>query len=208
MVNYIYDILLDFQDQLFDFYEWSEKDKITHVRKIPCFVVNEDLMFKMLNYDFILSDEFLKKIDGKTEVFLENQSHNKKLDYAFLIVCMGRVIAILYDGNEILRSSLQLEEEEEVLETMNSCEKTDIDIKITNESIFPFEMTRESVKKKDYIMNKIEVIKLSDDLLKYIALEIFNDEKIKPNEILKKIKSCTDSSTISKIYDLLKLSKI
>ena len=34
-MNYIYDILLNFNDMLYDFYDWNVKDNILHIRKIP-----------------------------------------------------------------------------------------------------------------------------------------------------------------------------
>ena len=34
-MNYIYDILLNFKNKLYDFYDWNINDDITHIRKIP-----------------------------------------------------------------------------------------------------------------------------------------------------------------------------
>ena len=32
---YIYDLTLNFNDRLYDFYDWKDTDSITHYRKIP-----------------------------------------------------------------------------------------------------------------------------------------------------------------------------
>ena len=34
-MNYIYDVVLNFQDELIEFYEWSSEDTIDHIKRIP-----------------------------------------------------------------------------------------------------------------------------------------------------------------------------
>jgi len=33
-MTYIYDILLNFKDDLYEFYDWNKTDNIIHIRKI------------------------------------------------------------------------------------------------------------------------------------------------------------------------------
>ena len=35
IMNYIYDVITNFNDTYYDFYEWNKKDKLTHFKKIP-----------------------------------------------------------------------------------------------------------------------------------------------------------------------------
>jgi hypothetical protein len=41
-MNYIYDIYLNFNNQLYDFFDWNKSDKLTHIKMIPIFKVNEE----------------------------------------------------------------------------------------------------------------------------------------------------------------------
>lgn len=36
-MNYMYDVLLNFNDFPYDIFEWNKDDKINHIRKIPLF---------------------------------------------------------------------------------------------------------------------------------------------------------------------------
>ena len=34
-MKYIYDIVLNFNEEFFEFYDWNLNDEITHIKKIP-----------------------------------------------------------------------------------------------------------------------------------------------------------------------------
>ena len=68
-MNYAYDIILNFQKDYYDFFEWNKNDEILHIRKIPIFKIsntdyqlfknstvkfNKDFVTKMLPERFIL----------------------------------------------------------------------------------------------------------------------------------------------------------
>ena len=42
-MNYLYDILLNFNLRLYETYEWERNDQITHIRKIPFFKINVEI---------------------------------------------------------------------------------------------------------------------------------------------------------------------
>ena len=68
-MNYIYDILLNFQKDFYDFFEWNPEDEILHIRKIPLFrVSNKDFtIFKKGNVRF--ESSFMSRIYNRTEKF-------------------------------------------------------------------------------------------------------------------------------------------
>ena len=68
-MNYIYDIFLNFHKEDFDFYDWNVNDNIIHVRKMPLIKVNSNLLYQVINYNFISSLDWLKKISNRTEIF-------------------------------------------------------------------------------------------------------------------------------------------
>ena len=61
-MNYIYDILINYQDVLYDFFDWNSDDKIEHIRKIPVFRLNPKIFDKIKNYKIKVNNEFLSKI--------------------------------------------------------------------------------------------------------------------------------------------------
>ena len=60
-MTYIYDVTLNFNEVLYDFFEWNNNDNLIHVRKIPIFKVSNENFLNMLMYEVQLSDDILKK---------------------------------------------------------------------------------------------------------------------------------------------------
>ena len=52
-MNYIYDIILNFQERIYDFYEWNKTDVITHIRKIPVFKISSKDLYNIENYNVL-----------------------------------------------------------------------------------------------------------------------------------------------------------
>ena len=74
-MNYIYDILINLQRKLYDFYEWNVSDDITHVRKIPIFKIRTAQLLDLKNNKVVLNSSLLKRISNRTEIFT---NHNVK----------------------------------------------------------------------------------------------------------------------------------
>ena len=61
-MNYIYDIVLNFNKEYYSFYEWNRKDNIINVKKIPLFLVDNEC-FNIMKYDNVcVSKDFIKLI--------------------------------------------------------------------------------------------------------------------------------------------------
>ena len=61
-MNYIYDILINFNENLYDFYDWNLNDQIDHIRKIPVFKTDSEFLYNLKKNDIILNKDFLNKI--------------------------------------------------------------------------------------------------------------------------------------------------
>ena len=71
-MSYIYDIILNFQKNYYEFYEWNDEDEITHIKKIPIFKTTT-IDFQTIKKDTIkFSEKFLETINNKTEKFKKN----------------------------------------------------------------------------------------------------------------------------------------
>ena len=61
-MKYIYDILLNFNEKLYEFYEWDDCDNFDYVKKIAIIKVNKDTLNDIRNNKIMLDDEFVKEI--------------------------------------------------------------------------------------------------------------------------------------------------
>ena len=76
-MTYIYDILLNFNNDFYEFYEWEKTDYITHIKKIPIYKVNTNLIDDLLTKKIVIDSPITYEIMNKTEVF-----ENKKNTYS------------------------------------------------------------------------------------------------------------------------------
>lgn len=202
-MNYIYDIVLNFNKEYFNFYEWNKKDSIINVKKMPLFVVDNNT-FNIMKYDKVVVDcNFINLIKDKTYLYTKN-----KIGNAILISNTKEVIGVLFDnnGNLIKRSSLLIDEEEEVLDEIDNDDIYNINI-ISSKKIKREEINRNEREKKA-LLNKY--IKRENNItnLKYLYYDYFekdedNIDTIKDN-LLKQINSSW-SDKLNSFYETVKI---
>lgn len=209
-MNYIYDILINFQTHLYDVYDWNKNDDILHLRKIPMFRLDTETLKKLCCFEVQISSEFLSRIFNRTELFQRNKVSS--LEYCFLATDLEEVIGFKVDklGNILGYSKLLLEEEAEVLEYATGLSIYNLSFQALNrKEVLPFK-TREEVKIKSFILKEIkQMIKSQDsDKLRYLYLECFGKnieiDKIKKN-IFKEIEQKWDKVYL-KLYHFLKMT--
>ena len=112
-MNYIYDVVLNFQDELIEFYEWSSEDTIDHIKRIPIFRVTSQNLNDLVNKNIKINNDFIQKIKNKTKCYRKTND----LKYSALFTDLNRVVGIEFtsEGNNICRSSLLLDEEETII---------------------------------------------------------------------------------------------
>ena len=91
-MNYVYDILLNFQDYAYDFYEWNIDDEITHIRKAPMVRISTEQLEKLNHYRCQIAPSFVKKIENKAEQFTNRSV--EKIAYLFLATDTKSIIAV------------------------------------------------------------------------------------------------------------------
>lgn len=174
-MNYIYDIVLNFQDNYYNFFEWNKEDKIRNVPKI--------LLYKVSDKDIQILKNNKVKVSQK---FIELIKNNKKNSKNICLVSNGKIaLGLLFasDGTLLKRSSLIFEEEEEVIEAIKELEQTNIEY-IKNIYIKPQNKLRAEKEKKakliEYIKKTTDILTLKYLYYEYYEKEINNPEKIKP----------------------------
>lgn len=199
-MTYTYDIYLNFNDTIYDFFDWKKKDKIIHIKKIPFFKIDTNSLKKIVAYKFIIENDLFNYIKDKTETF------NKKCDSCALFSDGNNIIAIKFNSNKksIKKSFLEISEELNILEETNNLDTMVVKFKTTNKEKLIFE-TRQETERKKFIENELKNMEL--DKLKYIFLECYGVKEDKINTIIKKFKRDKNNNEISKkLYNFLNLT--
>lgn len=212
-MNYIYDILLNFNDIYYDFYEWNISDNIEHIRKIPLFKISKKDMITIKNNYIKINNKFLTKILNKTEVFSNNKVGVK--EYAVLFSDGEGVISVLFDtnGNSKKYSSLLIDEHSEVLDVVDTMNTIKISYNILNNNIKNEYFTRKDLERLKYIDRQLYNLNKSSDSskLEYLYYECFGECETNKSKIIDKIKlELKDNwdKLNQKIYNFFKLTSI
>lgn len=181
-MNYIYDIILNFQNNYYDFFEWRREDKIKNITKIPIYKINDKDLLNLKYNKVIIDNKFIEKIK-------EDNKKNKNL--ICLVSNQKTTLGLLFDekGNLLKRSSLIFEEEEEANDYVKKLQNTPIKYLKNIKTNIPNKL-RVEIEKKDTLINYLT--STNDTLtLKYLYFEYFdkecNDIKTIKKELLKEI---------------------
>ena len=211
-MNYIYDIYLNYNKILYDFYEWNNKDTIIHVHKIPIFKVSTKTLIDLKQNIIKINKDFLNKICNKTEEFKQNKILKTK--HSTLFSDGKDVIAIKFNKNGInhLKSSIYIDEHEELTNIIKNKKETQVEyktIKKTKQNKF---QTRFELENKIFILKELNKIYKTNNYQKinYICLECFgkteNNFKNSINKIKKEITK--DNDNFYKIYNVFKSTNL
>ncbi len=153
---YVYDILLNWSDdRLYDFFEWEKTDKLEHIKRIPLFKVEKNIINKFMYNNIKIEQSFINKIYNITEVYTAKKV--LKIPYAFIMTDGITSLAVKTDklGNVKYRSKLIVDEESEIICISSKLSKTCFEYKagnVINEELF---ITRNELKIKNYLLNII-----------------------------------------------------
>lgn len=204
-MKYIYDIILNFNEKFYDFYEWNEKDNIEYIKRIPLFKVSNAVINDLKNNDIVISLEFLKSIYDKSEIY--TNTGIGVIPFACIFCSDDVSIAIEFNKNgvSIFKSDLLIDESLDVIEYSKKFKLTSIDYNILSECIISF-VTRKEESMIKFIKNEISLIIENEniDKLKYIYYECFNKKENNINKIILDLESYINIYP-NKVFDLLTL---
>lgn len=188
-MDYIYDIVLNFQSNYYDFYEWRTTDKIINIKKILVYTVNNEDYLNLKYNDVTLDKSLLPK---QTKMFL--------------ITNGGEVMGLLLDntGKIIKRSSLLFDESDEVLEEKENIKPLPLKYQ-KNHFKTHIQTSRLMIEKTKFLENFFSNINLIKDeyLLKYIYYEIYNTEENNINKVYQKLRKLI-TNDINILYNSIK----
>ena len=212
---YTYDILLNWtkDTRLKEFYEWNLEDDLEHIKKMPIIRIRESLLKDLLTSKVKIDKSFLSKIKYKSESYFHNEID--VIDYAFIVTTEKKSLALELDdeGNVMYKSSLLIDEEEEILEIGEDLVVMDIPYEVISKTNNISYLTRKEEEEGRFLTKEIKKIKQNKEKskLNYLYKEFFIDDVESFNDkltILEKEISKDYNSFHHKLYNLLKLTTI
>ena len=201
------DLLLNFNDVLYEFYDWDKKDKIYHIKSIDAFYVSKKVLNDFMYNDIKVDNSFLDIIKSKTIIY--SNTPVIELKYACILYDKNKACAFLFDKNGkcIKKSHLLFDEEEDLLKKEKSL--VNIKYKILKKNNYNQILTRKELMIVNKTLNELIKIK-SNDLIKYIYYECFNKYESSSKLALKKIINninSYDEKTIKIVGETIKILK-
>lgn len=205
-MKYIYDIILNFNESLYEFYEWKDDDNIEYIKKIPIVKVTESVFSDLKNNEFVVDDEFLNMICNKCEVY--GNYGIGRIEYACLFCIDDSIMAFEFNekGKSIYRSDLYLDECIDVLNYVKKLKVVNFKYKILSNHDENL-ITRKEIDMINFINNEIKLIYENEniDKLKYIYYECFNKLEENVSKMILDLEKYILEYP-SKLFDLLMLS--
>ncbi len=212
-MTYVYDLLLNFNDEnrFVEFYEWKEEDILEHIRKIMLFRISPKQMEEITHYQIQVESDFLKKIQG-TSISYRNK---KDMEYAALFSDLNKVVALEFDreGKIMSKSSLLLDEEEDIMEECTDLEEIQLTYKKLEKYSGDSFLTRNESMKKRYLIKEVEDLYKTKniDKLTYLYEEMYGKDDLSFEEKYKRLKTEIEkeySEKYNNLYDIVRLSYI
>lgn len=204
---YIYDLTLNFNDRLYDFYDWKETDNITHYRKIPLIKLSDKKYDKFLNNKVQVGEELLSLVRDKAQQYKGRML--KTVKYAFVLTNGFDAFAVMLDdgGTSVKKSKLVIGEELEVIDLANNLKVKDVSFNIVCKDNFVNKFTRDEEVIINGVVSKINDHKDNLELLKYLYYEWNNKTyagKSCYDDLIKDITS-QYSDKLNKLNEILNL---
>ena len=171
-LNYYYDILLNWNEVGYSFYEWDDTDVLELVKKIPFFKVRHKTLVDLITNKVKVEPDFLNLIKDKTLV--SNRNFTTKLSYAALLTDNKNVIALEFneEGLTINQSYLLIDDELNTLESTYGLKELLLNYEIIKPLVIS-KTLRQEQSAKSFIIFEINQLYQKGDLnkLKYLYYE-------------------------------------
>lgn len=207
---YVYDVVLNLNSNLIEYFEWEEKDNIKYIRKIPFYKINKTTMNDFIKNNVVVDKDFLDKIYDKCKL---EENYNNDYKYLCLFTDGNIILGVSFNkkGENKYISRLLLDEEDEILllgnrlslTNINYCvksckEKKETNLTRTEELI---KSTLEKELKSLYEKNLV-------DKLNYFYFEYFNkinnNKELCYKELIESLNNNFNKKHVN-LYNILKM---
>ena len=172
---YVYDILVNFNDMLYDFYDWKTTDDFYHVRRCPLFKVKTNILGDLTYKKVRIAEEFLSVVKDKTQVF--TSKNVETLEYSFIVTDGINSLMVLVDkkGLVIKKSKFLINEEVEISNMSKTMRMTALAYNVINNNITKNKMLRDENSLVDKILEELEIIKLDEEKIANITSSVSSE---------------------------------
>lgn len=209
-MNYIYDILLNFNDpeNYFEFYEWADDDIFEHIKKIPLVRISKEEMSDFLTSKIRVTQRFLDYLKGNTISY----KNKKDIKYGCLFCDLNKVIAIEFNGKGISigKSTLLLDEEEDIIDETTLLDEERVEYEVIEQYQSNLFLTRDELFKRNYLLKDLEYInsKKDYDKFNYLYEEIYPKDKLSFEERMHKLTTAIKDNYSAKFNELFEIIRL
>lgn len=185
---FVYDLLVNLNDKMYDFYDWNISDQFYHVRKTPLFKIS-----KKNFYDFcskkVRVNSFVNIIKDKTQIFKSKSVD--VIEYACIFTDGNNAVMVEFDlkGSSIRKSKFLINEELEIVSMSSNMKTTNIEYNIINKNVVKNKMLRSENELLNHILEELDNIKNDNDKINYLYYEWFNNNEGDYDKLVKSLKS-------------------
>lgn len=127
-MDYFYDVLVNFQEENINYYEWLKTDNIQLIKKLPVILISREDFLNIYSHSIKIDKAFIDKIMDKTII-------NKDKYKNCLLMCdKSNTLILEFDseGKEIKRSNLTYLDDEKVCDEVYGFKKTKLAYSLVN----------------------------------------------------------------------------
>ena len=207
-MKYVYDIILNFNEKYYDFFQWNTNDNIDYIKKIPVYKVSNEVIRDLILNKIQINKSFIEEIYNKCEIY--TNVGIEKIEYVCLFCSEDTVIGIEFNSNgkSLYKSDLIIDESIDIIRFMKKSKISKIDYKLIEHHKINF-ITRKEENMINFIKRELKDMYMNDkiDKLKYIYYECFGKDEINISKINIDLERYMVDNT-SKLFDLLKLTSL
>ncbi len=199
-MNYAYDIILNLNNKLYDFFDWNDSDHVLHVKKIPLFRVSSKVIMDLTYYKVIVEKTFLQKIYRKTELYTKGY-----VNFLALFSDGANAIAIKFDkqGMILQRSKFLIDEDIEINNLASHLKLNSLNYQVIKLDGGQNNKTRMQQKCYNFVFNNVRKINNLSEI-KYLNYELFSIKSDSKKVLVSNLKKQFDTNYL-KIYQFFKL---
>jgi len=206
-MHYYYDVLANFDEVLWEFYEWESSDNLTPIKKIPLIRVSDKDLHNFLMYHVTIDCNYLVPYLNKTTL------KNSKDHYTMLLLSSTKnslIVELNEEGQVIYQSKLLIEDEMNCNELAYSLKESSI-LYECGEKLLVRQEFRQAYEEKRIVETELKTLKETNNKAKcsYLYYEWFGcveNNFVKMLEELKKELKKPYSMKVHEITSLIKMS--
>lgn len=207
---YYYDVLLNFTEvpEIYEFYEWEEKDNVEFIKKIPLFRVTTECLKDNLKFQTKFDSSLVEQIKEKTIV--KGSTENNCNTFLLSDAKNALALEINEEGMVVSRSKLLPSDELNLSEVMFTMKESTLHY----EKLEKYQMSktlRQIREIKKLIRNEIDTLyeEKNCSKLKYLYYEWLNKNSDNMDDIYKEMTLTLQKEyddNLKRVYDFIKLS--